>query len=140
MAQHSSFGAFAKEFRKRGIKLEEEQLRLLKETVIGVVTHVGRATPILTGQAQSNWLTFIGHAGSYYVANEAGNGGYQDSIDFARRALAGVKLDDTIHITNNVPYIVQLNRGTSKQAPALFVQTAVLVASYQIKAFKISWT
>lgn len=140
MAQHSSLGDFGKHIQGRAAKLEDETARLLKETVLAVVTDLAQSTPIKTGQAQANWLTNIGAPFPYYMANEDANNAAQDSIDFARRALVGVKFDSEIHITNNLPYISQLNAGSSKQAPALFVQAAVLRASYyQIQAFKISW-
>lgn len=140
MANHASLGDFGREFKKRGAKLEREVERVLKETVIGVVTEVARDTPVLTGQASSNWITNIGSQFPFYIANEdVPNGAASDSIEWAKKAVAQLKHTDTIHITNNVPYIVQLNRGTSKQAPALFVQSAVLRAAYRIKAVKISW-
>jgi uncharacterized protein CbrC (UPF0167 family) len=140
MARHASLGDFGRAFKGRTAKLESEVARVLKETALNVVTEVARDTPILTGQAQSNWLTNIGSPFPFYVANEdVANGAAQDSIDWAKRVLQRVQYTDTIHITNNVPYIVKLNRGTSKQAPALFVQTAVLRAAYKIQGIRISW-
>lgn len=140
MAQHASMGDFGKSVRKMGDKFRKEQLRLLKETVIGVVTEVARDTPILTGQAQSNWLTNPNAKFPFYIWNEDSNGAAQDSIAWANRVMGTAKLGDKIHITNSLPYIAQLNRGTSRQAPALFVQAAVLRASYSIHSFKVNWT
>jgi hypothetical protein len=37
------------------------------------------------------------------------------------------KPGEQIHITNNAPYIRQLNDGSSKQAPAGFVERAILI-------------
>lgn len=140
MARHSSLGAFGKAFQARGAKLDKEIGRALESVALAVVTDVGGDTPILTGQAQANWLTNIGSEFPYYIWNEDDNRAVRDSIDWANKVLQKVKSTDVIHITNNLPYIVQLNRGTSRQAPALFVQSALLRASYSLRNFKISWT
>lgn len=140
MAQHSSLGEFGKAFKRKGAVLERETSRLLRETAIGVVTEVARDTPIDTGQAQSNWLTRLNAPFPYYIWNEDDNGAWHEAVDFAQNVLKNVKTTDVIHITNSLPYIAQLNRGTSRQAPKLFVQMAVLRAAYAIKGFKVSWT
>lgn len=118
-------------------KAEKEIAKFIAEAAIDVVSSVAQQTPIKSGQAQANWLTAIGKQFSYYIANAEDNSGWYDSVEWARNALKTVKYNDVIHITNNVPYIVKLNQGTSAQAPALFVQMAVLQASYHLKGFKI---
>lgn len=118
-------------------KLENEVATFLGDAVVEVVTDVSRETPIKTGQAQSNWLTAIGRKFSYYIANEGMNNAWYDSVDWANRVVRTVRYNDVIHITNNVPYIVLLNRGSSTQAPALFVEMAVLRASYRLRSFNV---
>lgn len=137
MANHASLGDFGKHMRKHvAKKVESETARFLADAAVEVVMDVSRATPIRTGQAQSNWLTAIGHQFPYYIANEKANNAWYDSVQWAQDAVKTVKYSDVIHITNNVPYIVKLNQGSSTQAPALFVQTAVLRASYRLKGFR----
>lgn len=138
MASHS-LGSFGKEMRRRAGVVDREAARALTEASLDFVQGVAQATPILTGQAQANWLVNIGGPFPYYRANEYANDGWRDSLDWARQALKGLRSDMPVHITNNVPYIVQLNRGTSKQAPALFVQTTLLAVQYRLKGFKINW-
>jgi len=86
-------------------------------------------TPKLTGYAENNWVANVGKAFTGTAGNrkdaEAGQ------LDFAPRILGlakivGYKLPQgTIHITNNITYIEVLNTGTSKKAPALFVEQAI---------------
>jgi uncharacterized protein CbrC (UPF0167 family) len=138
MARHASLGDFGNHMKKHvARKMESEVARFISDAAVDVVTEVAQATPIRTGQAQSNWLTAVGKKFPYYQANEGDNSGWYDSVEWAKNALKTVKYNDVIHITNNVPYIVKLNRGTSAQAPALFVQLSVLKASYSLKGYKI---
>lgn len=82
-------------------------------------------TPVDTGWARANWQPNIGGparttSGSREsVTSAAQNEGLGALVGW--RLASGAK----IHITNNVPYIGFLNQGTSKQAPAGFVQAAI---------------
>jgi hypothetical protein len=130
--------SFAKRMRDKANRVEPEVARLVKAAAISVVTEVARDTPVKTGQAGSNWLTNIGAPFPYFIADESGARRWTDSVAFAKSALTNYKADTAIHITNNVPYIAELNRGTSRQAPKLFVQMAVLRARYTFRAIKIN--
>ena len=44
-----------------------------------------------------------------------------------------LKLDDTVYISNNLPYIQRLNDGYSQQAPENFVESAVQVAEGRLR-------
>lgn len=50
------------------------------------------------------------------------------TIDAGVAVIAQKQPGQTIFITNNVPYIVELNRGTSLQAPIDFVGRAIIAA------------
>ncbi len=60
-----------------------------------------------------------------------------ETINQARAVLATKKPGQKIYITNNLPYIRRLNDGYSKQAPAGFVERAVLIGRKMRKNFKI---
>jgi uncharacterized protein CbrC (UPF0167 family) len=136
MANHASLGDFGRHMRSHvARKVESETARFIADAAVEVVRDVASSTPIRTGQAQANWLTAIGKQFSYYIANAGANNAWYDSMQWAQNALQTVKYNDVIHITNNVPYIVKLNQGSSTQAPALFVQMAVLRATYRLKGF-----
>lgn len=82
-------------------------------------------TPVDTGWARSNWIPYIG-AGSLVPADS------REDVSTSSQ-LAGIATISTVYrlkagiisINNNVPYIGQLNAGTSTQAPRGFIQTAI---------------
>lgn len=138
----SSLGDFGNRMHQRAGQVNGEVVRAMKEVALSVVTNVAQDTPILTGQAQANWLLAFDKPNDFMrVVDDFGIADARDSIAYARGMLQKLTRSDTeIHITNNVPYIIKLNNGSSKQAPRLFVQAAVLRASYKLRAFKITWT
>jgi hypothetical protein len=101
---------------------KKKVLDKLEDTVIGVTLAVDselvNTTPVDTGRARSNWLPSLNRPDGRQV----GVGQKPDT----RNAIARYKLSDTIFITNNLPYITKLNEGSSQQAPAGFVDAAIL--------------
>jgi hypothetical protein len=109
--------------------------RLIRKIVLDVVANLVSppplgGTPVDTGWARANWIPAIGvprtvPAGTREAA-EAGSvplGAQQSGV--ARVATSYTMSQGRVHITNNVPYIVELNEGSSKQAPSGFVQAAI---------------
>lgn len=85
-------------------------------------------TPIDTGWARANWAANIGEALTGVVGERPKNG--KAAGPSKNPSLLQYKLGQgPIYITNNVPYIQQLNAGWSKQAPAGFIQAAVARAA-----------
>jgi len=90
-------------------------------------------TPVDTGWARANWVPAIGAAnGALAGTREAAERG-NINLSLAQRGLALIatryKLQQgPVFISNGVPYIGQLNDGSSRQAPAGFVQSAILRA------------
>ncbi len=77
------------------------------------------------GLARSNWKVLIpGEGDGGLVAA----GGQNDAISRGIFAAKAVPTDGTAFISNSVPYINRLNEGSSTQAPAGFVQLAVISA------------
>lgn len=81
-------------------------------------------TPRDTGWASANWIASVGKPFESTV-------GSREAVSTAQQAasldaLLGYKSEQgSAFISNNVPYIVPLNFGHSKQAPAGFVNFAV---------------
>ena len=92
-------------------------------------TNLKDDTPKLTGWAENNWVANTGGAfkGTAGTREEAELGNLDYGPRKAGRAkIVGYKLaQGTIHVTNNIPYILPLNTGTSKQAPKFFVELAI---------------
>lgn len=119
----------------------------LPRAVSAIVTAVGRAvsfnvidgTPVDTGEARSNWLPSLGvpirgTIAPYtpYPKYSRGNGrgiGETANASAAKARVEGAlkarQPGQTFIIQNNVEHIGELNRGSSTQAPGLFVELAV---------------
>lgn len=102
-------------------------------------------TPVDTGWARANWAPNIGTPLTAVIGERpkktAGTGRKRDKKG---KFVGGAGGDPSvlltyrlgqgpIFITNNVPYIKFLNEGSSKQAPAGFIQAAVARATKQVK-------
>jgi hypothetical protein len=89
-------------------------------------------TPTLTTRARSNWVASIGSPdlsprGFRSVAAVKAEG---------RSKLKALEADQEAHVANGgdkVPYLDQLNRGSSGQAPAGFVNGSILEAQEAIQ-------
>jgi hypothetical protein len=107
--------------------------KLMRSTVITIVSSVALATPVDTGRARANWKTQIGAPASgtneAYPKGTAGSSGGPAAAAAINSAVSEMgkynRSGVEVHVTNNLPYIGRLNEGSSKQAPANFVQTAI---------------
>jgi hypothetical protein len=112
---------------------------VMKKLTLDIVANLrsapdtGYGTPVDTGWARANWIPQIGSPRTSTEgtreAAELGN----VSTAGQEAGLASVVTSYTrergaIYISNNVPYIVRLNEGSSKQAPKGFVQNAIAKA------------
>lgn len=92
-------------------------------------------TPVDTGRAKSNWIVTLGspsgatinaysegEGGSTAAANEAAAQAQAESVISGYDGDAGLE----IHITNNLPYIEELNQGSSMQAAPGYVEQALV--------------
>jgi hypothetical protein len=123
--------------------------RIIRKLTLDIVANLVRpgtegGTPVDTGWARANWVPSITQP---YVTDDVVNpkekflatGKNTISAEVNAReqvqqggivtVAATYKVDKgPVFITNNVPYIIQLNMGSSSQAPAGFVQAAIVRA------------
>lgn len=98
---------------------------LMKRLTVETTANLIEATPVDTGWARANWVPQIGEPRTEVVGSpESISAGSQE------RGLAEVVTQyninrGSIYISNNVPYIVNLNDGSSLQAPRAFVQSSI---------------
>lgn len=117
----------------------------VKATAKAVVREVVTGTPVDTGKARSNWQASLGdeddavlaphHPGNHLGIGERANA--QSAIAAADAVIDGRKPGETVYVQNNVDYIGLLNDGSSKQAPASFVQRAVLMGVETVQNSKV---
>lgn len=110
--------------------LRKDLGRVVREVVTSLHGHLVGTTPVDTGWAQSNWVPQVGSAFDGTAGTrEAAEAGRLDQgpANAGLLEVAGYQEDQgDVHVTNNVPYIEKLNAGSSAQAPAAFVQAAIV--------------
>ena len=114
--------------------LESFASQIVRKLVLDIVANLKAApsqggTPVDTGWARANWVPRIGQRfeGTAGTREQAERGivtfGPQGS---GEASMLSYKIaDGQVFISNNVPYILRLNEGSSRQAPAGFVQQAI---------------
>ena len=105
--------------------------KLITRLALNLTAGLIKDTPVDTGWARANWIPAIGSPRSTTAGSRAAaESGRLDNSPQAQGQVEvlGYKLGPAIHISNNVPYIKRLNAGSSKQAPAAFIQSAILRA------------
>ena len=126
---------FSGRIRIMGKRIEENADALVRRTALAVDGAVVMATPVDTGRARSNWQVSIGENApsgvrpAFAPGEERSTEGEntRQAIDEGKAVINTYNGQGTIHITNNLSYIGRLNDGHSAQAPAGFVEKAVLV-------------
>lgn len=98
---------------------------------IEIVRALLPATPVDTSRALSNWRVGTGVSAAIppHVAGEMGSterASTSIALAEAEAAIRANRAADTLVIFNAVPYIRKLNEGSSRQAPAGFIEKAVL--------------
>lgn len=87
------------------------------------------------GRARANWFVGVG----------APNGSIVDIVDpggtgpiMAGKTVIDGSGNTPIHLNNNLPYIIPLNEGWSTQAPAGFIDTAILDGLTAIRGLQVT--
>lgn len=133
MATLGEFGRRMKTVRTR--QLREGRLRIKRTVAARVVDTVVNNTPILSGRARANWNVAFNRPDRvvtdplYREAHVA----WQLKLSTSLLAIARASNNDTIYISNALPYIGFLNRGGSQQAPRDFVSLSTLAAARTIR-------
>src|SRR5688572_24275740 len=111
----------------------------IRDVMLLVVNNLQNSTPVDTGHAGSNWIVTIG-------APYRGVDGSRESVSYAAQN-AGIQALQTydvargrVSLRNNVPYLPYLDRGHSQQAPAGFVQIAIMAALRRAPRGKVQAT
>lgn len=107
---------------------------LVRKVVLAVDAAVVLATPVDTGRARSNWQVDLDNTPSGTLPEPASPAeGPARALEEGRQKAAAYKTGQTVHITNNLPYIGRLNEGWSAQAPSGFVEEAALAGATTVK-------
>ena len=130
----STMRGFAKNLTQLTKGLENQLGRFVEEVGERVHGALVLGTPVKTGNARSNWLVGVGSAKSGIVPIRS----EVETIAAGSAAIRGrVKGDTEIIITNDVDYLPLLNDGSSRQAPAGFVEKAAMVGVRVAVSFRL---
>ena len=113
---------FNAEVEKFTATLVPEQIRFFqRRIVLELLTRIVEGTPVATGLARANWQVTIGEVSEELFEVR----GPSEVISAGMQAVSDIPPFSIVYITNNVPYIVFLERGHSKQAPKGMVEVSV---------------
>ncbi len=111
--------------------------KVIKKIVLDIVANLQAApreggTPVDTGWARINWVPNIGSAldttAGTRAQAEAGQLSGDSALGVATVASTYKLAMGPVHITNNVPYILTLDGGSSAQAAKGFVRRGIIKA------------
>lgn len=91
------------------------------------------STPVDTGRARSNWFATVDFP-SEQITDDTD---FQSNLHEESSKLLSSFRFNTIWISNNLPYILRLNDGWSKQAPIGFIEKSIKIAERSISKAKI---
>ena len=96
---------------------------VVRKVALDMFTKVVLKTPVDTGRARGHWSAGVNNvpAGLTGRLDKSGAGAIAGITATVTTARAG----DRIYLANNLPYIVRLEYGHSKQAPAGMVRTTI---------------
>jgi len=123
----------SKRLREHGETISVNLNKKTKSVARAIDTLLVKAMPVDVGRARSAVVVTVGEPSfvettQAYVPGTKGStsgANTQAAIDQAESALATRQLGEEIHININIPYIDDLNRGSSPQASPGFIQQAI---------------
>lgn len=147
---------FSRNIRKIGSNIENNSVKLVKKVSKETLRELVEGTPVDTGEARSNWRVSVGgtkrsiippyapgeHLGIQERRNarEAISAGIQEinTLKVGRYKRGTGEAGSSVKISNNVPYIDDLRRGSSRQQPNDWVERAFSKAKILISQAKLT--
>lgn len=106
--------SFANDVRRFSIKSGDALDKTVRAVTISLFNGIIRDTPVDTGRARGAWETTVGQA-STSTPERLDKTGSAAMAEVVANTPPGAGQET--YIANNLPYIVNLERGSSKQAP-----------------------
>ncbi len=117
---------FARRIQRRARQVETGASDAVKTAALVINQVVILETPVKTGHARANWQVGLVAPITEEIDAEDKTGAATIARNNTLIKAREKRVD--IILSNNVPYINKLNEGSSSQAPAGFIQIAVLTA------------
>lgn len=126
------------------LNLAEQLHELRKDIILERTSQLVDSTPIDTMYARSNWIPTVGDGPSGPVGTPDNVGAAQSAQQVGIAAvMASRDAEAEMNVTNHVDYVEQLNKGSSPQAEANFVEhaieraDAIVMARWQAKQVEL---
>ena len=112
--------------------LEEFAVNSMRALALNFIRNVTYASPVDTGRFRANWTFSVGTPSEAYSprrTNVAANLKNQNTT------IEKIFLysDSVLWVSNNLPYALRLNQGSSKQAPAFFVEKSARISGVALR-------
>jgi hypothetical protein len=142
----ANLGQFARRMRILADRVEANASRIAVETALAIDQTVVLATHVDTGRARSNWIVSVRGPNHtvrppYAQGEGLGKGEGANAAAAIAQGQRAIRLrpknGGDIYIQNNLPYIGDLNAGSSAQAPANFVAKAIVVGTRAVRRRKV---
>lgn len=116
MPRGKSAREFAIDLRRFGELTEEKATLIFRKIALDLDRAIVLSTPVDTGRARGNWFPSLGSPSNAVDPNAQDKSGGA-AIARAVGTVSGAKYGMVIWFTNNLPYILPLENGWSRQAP-----------------------
>lgn len=146
----ATLAQFSRNIRRQGSQIENSATGLTKAVAKRALRSLVKNTPADKGVARSNWRVGIGAPtrvviSAYSPGRKLGIGETSNANAAIGAGIARINtvkgtnrgLATSIYISNAVPYIGDLNNGSSTQVGAGFVERALLEAELEIAGFRL---
>lgn len=129
MAKHT-LGSFATRLREGAKQIPENVKSIRDEVALTVQNTLIEVTPVDDGDARTNWRIYGSESEGEVISTPASvEAGMADAKSQGASAVNQIGPGLPVYLVNRVPYIMKLNNGYSRQAPANFVRISVELAS-----------
>lgn len=98
-------------------------------TSFDLFSHIVKRTPVKTGRLRGNWQVGI----NTRVDGETNNSASQ-ALSQGSRKINNAEIGQNIYITNNLPYAMAVENGSSQQAPSGMVRVTITEFQDLVKA------
>ncbi len=126
------------------INVQKNGEKAVRRVAMAIGTTVVMATPVDTGRARANWIASL-DTPSTQISDASGRvGELGETAEIAGatiRHIRGVarsyRLGRSIHISNSLSYIMELEHGSSRQAPTGMISQAFVAGLAEAKRQKL---
>lgn len=115
-------------------KLQLNRRLVVRRVALEIHDGIVRRTPVDTGRARASWTMSEGSPAGGDVGLVRMTSAAAAASSLAAAASVGISGDRLVYITNNVEYIIALERGHSQQAPAGMVAVTMAEVEARIAA------